>query len=208
LISSLGSALVPARPLRPPLQRALLWLLAIGALATLAVLRYADLHLIVVRGAEPRVALEITGQLLTGIIAIIAAFFLSLPDRSGLWRYAPVPPLLLWLAGSGLGCLHNGMGLGPAGARLGESGACFQFIVMVSLPLAMLLFVVLRRARPIAPLPVALCGALGVAALAGFVLQFFHGFDITIIDLAMHALAFGVVIGAAAAFRRGALASS
>ena len=48
----------------------------------------------------------------------------------------------------------------------------------------------------------ALCGALGVAALAAFVLQFFHPFDVTLIDLAMHALAVVLVIGIAGLFRR------
>ena len=95
-----------------------------------------------------------------------------------------------------------GLGLGPAGARLGESASCFRFIVMVSVPTGLLLFAVLRRARPLLPLRVAMCGALGVAALAAFVLQFFHPFDVTLIDLAMHALAVVLVIGIAGLFRR------
>jgi hypothetical protein len=207
LIATLRGDLAARRPLRPPLLRALLWLLLIGVPVAFAVLRLANLHAYAVRSAETRVALEGVGALLTGITAIIAAFYLSLPDRSSLWRYAPLPPLLLWLGASGLGCLHNGLGLGPAGERLGESSSCFRFIVVASVPLALLLFAALRRARPLAPLPVALCGALGVAALVAFVLQFFHPFDVTIIDLAMHALGVLVVIGAAALFRRGALAS-
>jgi hypothetical protein len=207
LIATLGSELKPLRPLRPPLWRALQWLLVISVPAAIAIWRYADMAGFAARTAESRVMLECVGALLTGLVAVLAAFNLSLPDRSDRWRYAPLPPLLLWLAASGLGCLHNGLGLGPAGDRLGESSGCFKFIVMVSVPLTLLLFVALRRARPLAPLPVALCGALGVAALAAFVLQFFHPFDITVIDLVMHALAVVLVIGAAALFRRGALAS-
>ena len=207
LIATLGSELKPLRPLRPPLWRALSWLLLIGTPVAIAIWRYADMAGFATRTAESRVMLECVGALLTGLVAVLAAFNLSLPDRSARWRYAPLPPLMLWLAASGLGCLHNGLGLGPAGDRLGESSGCFKFIVMVSVPLTLLLFVALRRARPLAPLPVALCGALGVAALAAFVLQFFHPFDITDIDLVMHALAVVLVIGAAALFRRGALAS-
>ena len=140
--------------------------------------------------------------LLTGITAVVAAFYLSVPDRGSWWRYAPLPPLALWVATSGLGCLQYGFGMGPAGDRLGESLHCFRFIIMVSAPLALLLYVVLRRARPLQPLPVALTAALGVAALAAFVLQFFHPFDSTVIDLTMHAAAVLVVVGLAAASRR------
>lgn len=208
LVTTLARGLTASKPLPPPLRRALLWLTPIAALAALAVLRFADLGSYMQRIAQPRVALEAVGALLTAIIAVIAAYHLSLPDRSDRWRFAPLPPLALWLAGSGLGCLHNGLGLGPAGARLGESGSCFRFILMVSVPLAVVLFAALRRARPLAPLPVALCGALGVAALAAFVLQFFHPFDVTVTDLALHALAISVVVGAAAVLRSRTLASA
>ena len=104
-----------------------------------------------------------------------------------------------------MGCLENGLGLGPAGDRLGESGGCFRFILMVSLPIAVTLLMVLRRARPLLPLRVALSGAIGVAALAAFVLMFFHPFEVTLIDLAMHALAVILVVALAALLRRTAL---
>ena len=190
------------RPLRPPVVRALLWLAGASLLIGAALLRWANLDLFMARNAEPRMALECAATLLTGITAVVAAFYLSVPDRSSLWRYAPLPPLALWVATSGLGCLQYGFGMGPAGDRLGESLHCFRFIIMVSVPLALLLYVVLRRARPLQPLPVALTAALGVAALAAFVLQFFHPFDSTVIDLTMHAAAVLVVLGLAAASRR------
>jgi hypothetical protein len=205
LIASLGQGLRPVKPLRPPLWRALLWLAPVGLLLLLVVLRYADLAAMARRVTHPRQALECVAALLTGIVAVIAAFYLSLPDRSDRWRFAPLAPLALWLACSGVGCLENGLGIGPAGARLGESTHCFRFILAVSVPVALLLFAVLRRAHPLLPLRVALCGALGVAALAAFVLQFFHPFDVTLIDLAMHALAMVLVIGLAGLFRQVAL---
>ena len=202
LIGALAQGLAPVRPLLPPVLRALLWLTAAALLIGAAVLRWADLGAFLARNAEPRMALENAATLLTGITAVVAAFYLSLPDRTSLWRYAPLPPLALWIATSGLGCLHNGAGLGPAGDRFGESTNCFIFIVMVSLPLSALLYAVLRRARPLEPLPVALTAALGVAALAAFALQFFHRFDTTVIDLAAHLIAVVTVIGSAAIARR------
>ncbi|HKF71361.1 MAG TPA: hypothetical protein VKB68_06405, partial [Stellaceae bacterium] len=54
---------------------------------------------------------------------------------------------------------------------------------------------VLRRARPLAPVRVAAIGGLGVAAIAAFLLQFFHPFDVTTLDLSVHIVAIAIVIG-------------
>ena len=139
LIDSLSRGLEPVRPLPPPARRALLWLAAAALVIGVVLLRFANLAAFASRYAEPRMALECAATLLTGITAIVAAFHLSLPDRTSLWRYAPLPPLALWIATSGLGCLQYGVGLGPAGARFGESVRCFMFIVVASVPLAVLL---------------------------------------------------------------------
>ena len=202
LIESLSQGLAPVRPLRPPVRRAALWLGGVALLIAVLLLRFADLGAWAARYAQWRMAIEAAATLLTGVTAVVAAFHLSLPDRSSLWRYAPLPPLALWIATSGLGCLQYGVGLGPPGARIGESTHCFAFIIGVSVPLALLLFAVLRRARPLEPLPVALTAALGVAALAAFVLQFFHHFDVTAVDLVTHIAAVLCVVAIAGASQR------
>jgi uncharacterized membrane protein len=74
----------------------------------------------------------------------------------------------------------------------------------VSLPLAVSLIVLLRRARPLAPVRVAAMGALGVAAIAAFILQFFHPFDVTFMDLGIHAVAVAIVVAAVAGVERAA----
>jgi hypothetical protein len=43
---------------------------------------------------------------------------------------------------------------------------------------------------------------MGVAAAAAFLLQFFHPFDVTFMDLAVHLAAVSVIVGAVAASGR------
>jgi hypothetical protein len=202
LIQDLSGSLQPVKRLHPPLQRATLWLLLVFLLGALAILRFANLGVFVHRMAVTRVAVECAATALTGIAAVLAAFMLSIPDRSARWALLPLPPLIVWLLASGLGCLRNGLSLYTDGSFVGESRHCVVFILGASVPLAALLFAVLRRARPLRPEPVAALGALGVAALAAFFLQFFHPFDVTVIDLTLHLAAVGAVILAAIALRR------
>jgi hypothetical protein len=194
LIAGLAQGLEPVRPLAPPVTRALGWLAGFAVVAATLVAWTHALPRFLAHTAGFVTAIECAATLATGITAVVAAFYLSLPDRSPLWRYAPLPPLVVWLASSGAGCLQHGLGLGPVGERFGDSPGCFLFIVGASVPLAAVLYTVLRRSRPLEPLPVAVMAALGVAALAAFVLQFFHGFDTTVIDLAFHLAALGTVL--------------
>jgi hypothetical protein len=204
LIESLAADLKPVRPLRAPVLRAVAWLAIVTAIAVLIVLGSANLAMFLNRVHTPRIALECVGSFLTAISAILVAFELSIPGRSLRWAWLPLPPLLLWLSASGMGCLANGFGI--QGAH-GESPHCFMFIAGVSIPLSLALFWMLRRAHPIAPLPVATFGALGTAAAAATLLQFFHPFDITLLDLGFHVAAVGFVVFLAAALRRPLLAS-
>ncbi len=197
LIAELAGGLQPVSRLRSPAVRALQWLAVIAVLGTVAIVRYADLGVFLHRIASPRVAVECVGTALTAITAILAAFELSVPGRSIRWALLPAGPFLLWLGASGLGCLANGIG---GDAR--ESLHCFVFIAAVSVPLAASLLWMLRRARPIAPLPVAAVGALGAAATAAFLLEFFHPFDVTVIDLALHLAAVVLVVAVLSLWRR------
>jgi hypothetical protein len=207
LIESLAAKLQPVRPMRSPLLRSLAWLAVVGALSGLVIVYRGGVGIFMQRIALPRVAVESIAIALTAVTAVIAAFELSVPGRSSRWAVVPLPPLLLWLAASGLGCLRNGWSLDGAHGVMGESPSCFEFIALVSLPLAAGLFWMLRRARPIAPLPVAAMGTLGVAATSAFILQFFHPFDVTAIDLALHLAAVALVILIGTAWRKKLLAA-
>ncbi len=206
LIAELGTQLQPVQPLRPPMLRALIWLVVVAAASAVALLGLVYLggmnpQVFASRMAQPRIAIECVAIALTGISAVIAAFVLSVPGRSALWGWLPAPFAALWIGASGAGCWQNGWTL-PGQHGLGHSSHCFAFIVAVSVPLAAALFWVLRRARPINPLPVTLLGGLGVAATSAFLLEFFHPFDVTVIDLGTHLAAMALVILVASSWRR------
>jgi hypothetical protein len=204
LIARLADGLQPVRRLPSPGLRAALWLGAVGLLAAVLVLRFSDLATFTRRASDPKLALELAGTLLTGISAVVASFELSMPDRPLRWALLPVPSFLLWLASSGYSCWRQWLVRGPDGWRVGESGECFLWIVVLGIPLAISLFVLLRKAHPLAPAPVAAMAGLGVASLAAFLLQFFHPFDVTVIDLGLHLAGIAtVVILARAAARSG-----
>jgi hypothetical protein len=194
LIDRLVADAAPVKRLRPPMQRAGLWLLAVGALGLIGILLFADLVVFSERIADTALAVEWVATLVTGLLAVVTAFQLSLPDRSPAWALLPIPSLSVWIGSSGYSCYRNWIATGPGGWQLGESANCFVFILAVSLPLSLSILLVLRRALPLAPLRVAAVAALGVAALAACALQFFHPFDVTFLDLGVHLGTIGLVV--------------
>jgi hypothetical protein len=196
LIDSLAADAKPVRRLRPPLVRAAIWLGAFVGIVAAVTWTTGSWPLMLERLRLTRFALEMAATLLTGVAAVAAAFYLSLPDRSRFWMLLPLPPLALWLASSGYGCYQNWIADGPQGWRLGRSSDCFIFILTMSVPVGIALYLALRRALPLDPLRVMAVGGLGVAGLAAAALQFYHPFDVTIVDLAVHATAVLIVVAA------------
>jgi hypothetical protein len=197
LIARLAAEAAPVRRLSPPSWRATGWLLGVAVVAGLAIFWLSDLDEFSARIQDRKLVIEMLAALATGIAAVIAAFHLSLPDRSPWWALLPVPPLAFWIAGSGYSCYSDWIVRGAAGWEWGDSANCLRFIVASSVPLGGSLLLMLRRAQPLSPVRVAALGGLGAAAIAAVLLQFFHPFDITLMDLAVHAVAIGVVVLAA-----------
>ena len=195
LIAQLSAAAAPVRRLAPPMTRALLWLAAIAILSGVPILLRSNLAVFAERASDPRMALELFATLATGVAGVIAAFHLSLPDRPRAWALLPAPFVLLWIVVTGIGCLEFLPEQARRGWDLGQSHHCFVFLLSVGLPLAGLLLLTLRRASPLQPRLVASVGALGVAGLAAFILQFFHPFDVTVMDLGTHVVALALLIG-------------
>lgn len=160
LTASLAANATPVRRLRPPVFRAACWLLLAAVILTLLAVSQGIRPDLVQRLRDPGFGASLAGSLLTGMLAAVAAFLLSLPDRSRLWLLLPVPALIVWLSNIGYQCLVEWIAIGPNGVSLGEAVRCFATLVLTSLPLSLAMLVMLRYAAPLRPTPVALTGSL------------------------------------------------
>src|SRR5262249_14225324 len=156
----------PAGRLKPPGVRALGWL-AVVAIVAVALARFADLPALGSRlSAAPDMWLRFTGGIMTKVFAPFAAFLLHLPDAHRRWALLPLPAALLWVIASGIGCLRAWLVPGAHVAELNEARDCLIFIIGVSIPLSVLMFVMLRRACTLQPGLTAAIGGLAAAAAA------------------------------------------
>lgn len=207
LIDALAADLMPVRRLRP-LACASCWLfLAAVVLGLLAVgegLR-PDLTQKV---HEAGFVIGILGMLATGILAAIAAFVLSLPDRSRLWLLLPAPALATWLATIGYQCLTHWVSVDPGGLRLGETAKCFATLVLASLPLSLALLGMLRHAAALRPAAATFAGSLAVAAMTAAALTLFHEFDASLMILVWNFGAAALVVGLGSVLGRELLSRS
>ena len=146
--------------------------------------------------AVPDLWLAVAGSTLTAGLAGLAAFELSLPDRSRLWALLPLPALALWIGASGMGCARTWLIPGPHEASSGETRLCLTMIVGFSIPLSLVTFAMLRRGRSLSPTLTGTIAGLAVAAAAATLLNFFHPYDVTLDDLLVHAVAVVIVVAA------------
>ena len=179
----LTANLSPVRRLRPPVTRAACWLLFAALVLALLGISQGLRPDFVQRLQDPAFVARVTGALLTGVLAALAAFLLSLPDRSRLWLLLPTPAVVLWLSAIGYQCLTNWINLEPNGIRLGETTRCFATLVLTSSPLSFALLAMLRYAAPLRPTEVILTGSLAVAAITATALSLFHEQDATVMIL-------------------------
>ena len=208
LIERLAGDARPVRPLAPPVRRAMATLAMFALAGGAAVAIAGDVPRLLERysGREALMWLEMAAMLTTALTAVTGAFVLSIPGASRRWLLAPLPALLIWLSLSGLGCYQDLIRLGAEGWGWGHGRDCLLFILAGSALVGIPLLWRLSRAHPVDPLPVALLGGLGAAALSALLLQFFHPAVLTMLALAVHFGAVAAVMGIAALIRRIALA--
>ena len=198
LIEALAANATPVRRLRPPLARATFWLSCAAVILVLLAVSHGARPDLAQRLQQPTFVVSILASLFTGILAAIASFLVSLPDRSRGWVLLPLPALVVWVSTIGYSCLTDWVEVNTSGLHMGEAARCFATLVLTSVPLSLLMFVMVRHAAPLRPMPVALTGSLAVAALTASALSLFHEFDATIMILMWNlgSAALLVVLGA------------
>jgi hypothetical protein len=183
IIDELLRGLKPVRRLRSPLVRATLWIVFAVALLCVIATAHGFRSDIAMRLQDRLFVTGMAGALMTGILAAIASFRLSLPDSSRGWLLLPVPALALWFSTIGYGCLTDWVRMSPDGVRLGEAVRCFATLLLTSIPLSTAMLIMLRYAAFLRPTLVCAVGGLAVAAMTAFALSLFHDLEATMMVL-------------------------
>lgn len=183
LIGTLAANLTPVRRLRPPLLRAAGWLLLAVIVLVLLSIGQGVRPDLMQRLHEPGFALNAASALLTGALAAIATFIVSIPGRSRSWLLLPVPALAIWLSSVSAQCLTHWVALDAGSITLGETARCLATLLLTSLPLSMGMLIMLRHVAVLRSPDATLMGSLAVAAITAAALPLFHAFDATVMIL-------------------------
>lgn len=198
LIADLSAQAIPVRRLRPPVWRTIGLVTLAGAIVALSVAWHGLRPDIAQKFSEPLYVLEWIASLTTAFGAFLAAFHLSLPDRSPRWLAAALIPAALWLSVIGAGCLADFSAHGRHAFAWGTSLSCFRYITEMGIPLTLVVLVMIRHAAPIRPIQTTICAGLGAAALSATGLTLFHDLEASWLVLIWHGSALLVVLGVAA----------
>lgn len=202
LIETLVAGVGPVRRLRPPVMRASAWLAVAVAVIGMLGLWHGPRADLVMRLGQPWFVAGMVAAALTGALAAVAAFLLSLPDRSRAWALLPVPAAALWLGTVGTGCLTDWVRLDGENFQWGDAASCFGLLLLASVPLSALLFWMLRHTARLRPTPAILSGGLAVAALSACALSLLHVFEASAMILLWNFGAAGLVMGVDAVIGR------
>lgn len=183
LIERLASEAQAVRPLRSPLMRACGWLLLAAMILALLGIEHGVRADLAEQLRKPFFVLGSVASLLTGVLAAVGCLLGSLPDRSRRWLLLPVPPLLVWASTIGYGCLTDWVSLDADGMRMGETLRCFATLLVVSVPLSLSMFALLRHAARLHPALVTTTAGLAVAAMTSTALSLLHQLDATVMIL-------------------------
>jgi hypothetical protein len=140
--------------------------------------------------------------LMTGVLAAIASFQISLPDRSRWWLLLPVPALTAWLSTIGYGCLSDWVSVGPNDNRIGETVRCFVTLLLTSVPLSIAMLVMLRYAALLRPTESSAMSGLAVAAITAVSLSLVHDLDASLTILVWNLGVAVLIAGLACLFGR------
>jgi len=183
LINSLAEDVKTVRPVQSPPVRAAGWLLLAGAVMGLLAIEHGIRPDIGTQMQKVSFILSVAAPLLTGVLASVGCLLASLPDRSRGWLLLPVPSLVVWVSTIGYGCLTDWVSVDANGMNFGEAVRCFTTLLVVSVPLSLAMFAMLRHVARLRPAAVTMTASLAVAAITSTALSLFHQLDATIMIL-------------------------
>ena len=194
LVETLSSRLAPVRRLRPPLLRALGWITFATSLVGVLVLLRGPRQDLGGQLTDWAYLIQIAAGWLTGATATLAAFHVSLPDRPRTWLLLPTPFVTLWLSGFAIGCLGHWIGVATGAPIVTDSIRCLETIIMASLPLSLVLWYMLRGAKPLRPSGTAWMGGLAVAAFADTAHLLVHVVEASLLALAVNLVPASIIV--------------
>lgn len=206
LIGDLADEPTPVERMSTPALRATSWLAIVGALTiTLAV--FADLEELFGRMVDmPEFALALAASVVTMGLAALAAFELSVPDRSPTWALVPLPSAAIWIGASIAGFVRVWMAPDDAyDPTLSEVRDCLVLILALALPLSALMVFMLRRAYSLWPRLAAATAGLAAVSAGLTLFNLFRPWDAAAADLFVNLIAVTAVIGCSVAFGAPAL---
>lgn len=183
LIVSLSTTIEPVRRPRPPMVRCACWLTFATVIVAMLGISHGIRPDLLQRFQDPLFTVRVLAALATGILAAVAAFQISLPDRADRWAWLPLPAAAVWLSTIGYGCLTSWTDLDPDGVYLVEVLSCLATLILTSTPLSLAMFLMIRRVGPFRPISSTLYGALAIAAITATALSLLHSLDATVLIL-------------------------
>lgn len=198
LIAALSAEAVPVHPLRPPAWRSAALVLAASTIVALSVAWHGLRPDLAQKLHDPMYVLEWVASLATALGAFVAAFHLSLPDRSPRWLAAALVPAAIWVSVIGLGCLRDFSQHGMHAFDWGVSMVCFRYITEMGIPLMLVVLLMIRHAGPIRPIQSVMCAGLGAAALSATGLTLFHDLNASWLVLIWHGSALLTILALSA----------
>jgi hypothetical protein len=206
LIERLSGDAKPVRPQLPPFARSLLILVPLLTAMMSAIVMRGDTTSVMLQMANPVFTLGLVASLATGLIAIVAALYISVPGRAGNWAWAPVIPALAWFSAGFWECATYVSDNGIHDYDVFASMNCFMFIGLTGTAIALLLFAVLRNSVVSNLFGItALCG-LGAATLGNTLLTFFHPPGTNPVDFITHLTAVTALVTYMTTLGRAAIA--
>lgn len=182
-IKTLTNAAQPVRAIRSPFVRTTYWLLIAAAVLILLLAEHGLRSDIVSQLRNPLFLVGTAASFLTSVLAARSCLIASLPDRSRFHLLLPLPPLAVWMATVGYGCLTNWVSYEAGGLRMGTVVQCFATVLLVSLPLSISMFVMLRHTVRLRPTFVTLVAGLAVAGMTSTAMALLYRLDATIMNL-------------------------